>query len=108
MAKQAADNFIQNVRQGFDIKNIVQAVSSVGQLTAGFRTLGNVVKNVWSNENLSASQKLLQTLTGFGTAIPMILTSFNRLKTVTTELSGRFITFNDVQQKSTELQTIGN
>lgn len=72
--------FLENVDSQAFTRAILDVVSATGQLAAGFNSLKNVVTNVWGNENLSAGEKILQTITSLSFAIPSLVGAYNKLK----------------------------
>ena len=86
LAQQAANNYLESIKQFANVKSIVDAASAFGRLASGLNSLANL-KNIWSNQSLSSGQKLLQTMTNLGMAIPMLVSSFKTLKTVTSAWS---------------------
>jgi hypothetical protein len=59
-------------------KTAIDMVGAIGQLGSALSSLKNL-GNIWSDETLSGSDKLLQTFTALGTAIPMLLSSLKGL-----------------------------
>ena len=98
LAKQKADEFLKGTSQLATVQSFVSMASSIGQVASGLNTLKNIYKNVWTNQNLSAGERVLQTFTSMGTAIPMVVTSLIRMKTITQTLSHTLINHNTIQR----------
>ena len=103
-AKQAAQDYLKTIQQFASIKGILDGISSLGRFASALNSLANL-KNIWSNQNLSASQKFLQTLTSIGFAIPMLVTSLGKLNTITKAWSVSLLTGNKIQAAQTALTT---
>ena len=94
--------FFENVDMTSRIQNIVQMTAAVGQLASGIQTLINL-GSIWSNEDLTVGEKILQTIMALGTAIPLIITGFTTMKT---SLVGLAVSFG-VVGSAEEAATIG-
>ena len=62
----------------FDTTNIVKMVGAVGQMASVMMTIGNL-GSIWKDEDISASEKILKTVTTLGFAIPSIITSMKNI-----------------------------
>lgn len=94
--------FFENVDMTSRIQNIVQMTAAVGQLASGIQTLINL-GSIWSNEDLTVGEKILQTIMALGTAIPLIITGFTTMKT---SLVGLAVSFG-VVGSAEEVATMG-
>lgn len=79
-AGEEETKFFEDVDMTSRIQNIVQMTAAVGQLASGIQTLINL-GSIWSNEDLTVGEKILQTIMALGTAIPLIITGFTTMKT---------------------------
>lgn len=61
------------------ISSYVKATGAIGTLASSITQLKNI-GNIWNNDDLSAGEKVLQTLTALGTVIPMAVAGYNQLK----------------------------
>lgn len=86
LAKKASEEYLQKVKQFANINGIVQSTAAIGRLASALSSLSNL-KNIWSNQSLSDGQKFLQTIMNLGMAIPMLVSSISKLKTVTSAWS---------------------
>lgn len=75
------NNFIKQIDLRAKIQQSVQLVSSFGQLASAFNTIRQI-GSIWSNEDLSTGEKLLQTVTNLGFAIPMLANSIGQVNKV--------------------------
>lgn len=88
-AEQIKNNQIQ-VKAAFDelknsvdlrnaIQGTVQMIGAMGQLAS---TINNIrqLGNIWSNDDLTAGEKILQTVQNLGFAVPMLVTAITTLK----------------------------
>ena len=94
--------FFENVDMTSRIQNIVQMTAAVGQLASGIQTLINL-GSIWSNEDLTVGEKILQIIMALGTAIPLIITGFTTMKT---SLVGLAVSFG-VVGSAEEVATMG-
>ena len=98
LAKKSADDFTNSLSQTSKIQNMVNTVGALGQVASALRTLSfDNLKGIWSNQNLSDSQKLLQTFTSIGSAVPMLVAGFQKLQTTTQGLSNAFLNQSAIQ-----------
>ena len=67
------------------IKNITDLAGAVGQVSSGILALKNI-GNIWSNEDLSTGEKILQTIMSLSTALPMLVSGFTAAKAVWAKL----------------------
>ena len=72
---QGFNTYLEQFRKVFNIQNIIQTVSAFGQLASAITSIKNL-GNIWSNEDISTGDKLLQTVTNLGFALPMLVSSF--------------------------------
>lgn len=76
---------IKDIFRGIDIGSAVtkfsQVTSSVLSVVQAINTLSNL-GNIWSDETLSSGEKMLQTITAIGAAIPGVIRSIQTLSTV--------------------------
>lgn len=89
---QASKEFLQKIKEieaqsktlskGVQFKAIAKGatemVSSIGMAASGFMSLANAFK-IWENQDLSFTEKLLQTLSSVGMAAPMVISSFKNM-----------------------------
>ena len=59
--------------------SITGIVGSLGQIASSISALKNL-GNVWTDENLSGSEKMLQTITNIGFSLPMLVSAYGRYK----------------------------
>ena len=59
-------------------KNWLDLAGGITQVASAVRQLGNL-KNIWSDENLSPSQKVLQTILNLGMSLPMLYNGYTKL-----------------------------
>ena len=78
-AKRAGDSLKQNL----DFKKVTQGaingISAIGQLGSALSSIKNL-GSIWQNNDLTFADKLLQTMTNLGFAIPMVVNGFTQLK----------------------------
>ena len=85
-ATQGAKDNIDRLGQGYidtqkiaaSRKVILDTVGAVGQLASAWQSLGHIY-TIWSNKNLTDSEKLLQTITNLTFVVPMLVSSFKQL-----------------------------
>lgn len=75
------NNFINQIDLRAKIQQSVQLVSSFGQLASAFNTIRRI-GSIWSNEDLTTGEKILQTVTNLGFAIPMLVNSIGQVNKV--------------------------
>ena len=92
--------FFENVDMTSRIQNIVQMTAAVGQLASGIQTLINL-GSIWSNEDLTVGEKILQTIMALGTAIPLIITGFTTMKTSLVGLAVSFGVVGSAEEAAT-------
>ena len=96
---QSLANATQNLQKSIKFTAITTQVTSligsVGQLASAFSSLKNL-GNIWSDETLSDGDKLLQTITTLGMAIPMLISSFSGVTTGIITLTGAIVGNNTV------------
>ena len=61
------------------VGDVTDLAGGIANIVSGFQTLGNL-GNVWGDENLTAGEKLLQTFSALGFAIPQIISGYSNLK----------------------------
>lgn len=76
--QQTIDANNAKFKQLFDVTPIVKTVSALGQLAGAIRSIVNL-GSIWKNQDLSTGQKILQTITNLGMAIPMLVSSYSQL-----------------------------
>ena len=89
-AKRSFNNFLTGIELRAKIQQSIQLVSSFGQLASAITTVSRI-GSIWSNEDLSMGEKMLQTVTNLGFAIPMLVNSLSQINTafgLGTTLSG--------------------
>ena len=105
LAKKSADDFTNSLSQTSKIQNMVNTVGALGQVASALRILSfDNLKRIWSNQNLSGSQKLLQTFTSIGSAVPMLVAGFQKLQTTTQGLSNAFLNQSAIQAAKIKLE----
>ena len=92
--------FFEDVDMTSRIQNIVQMTAAVGQLASGIQTLINL-GSIWSNEDLTVGEKILQTIMALGTAIPLIITGFTTMKTSLVGLAVSFGVVGSAEEAAT-------
>ena len=103
-SEKSAKNFRNQIEQLATVRSFTQLISGIGQFAAGLRGVINLTK-VWKNENLSAGEKVLQTFTNLSMTIPMLMNSYNKLKTASLVLLGSEAKKEAAKLKTLELQT---
>ena len=83
-SQQQIENGIEKRKVAAGYTNLLSATT---QLTAGFRALYNVPK-IWDNENLSQSEKLLQTITSLTSGVGMVGNSLRSISTGVNSIAG--------------------
>lgn len=89
-AKRSFNNFLTGIELRAKIQQSIQLVSSFGQLASAITTVSRI-GSIWSNEDLNMGEKMLQTVTNLGFAIPMLVNSLSQINTafgLGTTLSG--------------------
>ena len=61
------------------VTSLTGIVGSMGQIASSISALKNL-GNIWTDENLSGSEKMLQTLTNIGFSLPMLISAYGRYK----------------------------
>lgn len=73
---------LKNLEKGFKLEDIVGKVvdttGAIMNLTSATMTLIEL-PSIWSNEDLTTGEKLLQTITSIGFALPMIVSGFKQI-----------------------------
>ena len=86
-AKRAGDSLKQNL----DFKKVTQGaingISAIGQLGSALSSIKNL-GSIWQNNDLTFADKLLQTMTNLGFAIPMVVNGFTQLKNARVAMFG--------------------
>lgn len=103
LSKQKIEEYKKSIEQFSSVKNIVDTASALGRLASGLNSLANL-KNIWSNQNLSAGQKLLQTITNLGMTVPMLVTAYQTLQKTSLALSNTMINQSAIQQAMTKVE----
>lgn len=103
-SEKSAKNFRNQIEQLATVRSFTQLISGIGQFAAGLRGVINLTK-VWKNENLSTGEKVLQTFTNLSMTIPMLMNSYNKLKTASLVLLGSEAKKEAAKLKILELQT---
>lgn len=86
---EEAETKLKELKKSFDLTKAVQDITS---LVGGVANLGNGIKtltglgNIWSNEDLTGGEKLLQTVTSLSFALPQMVSGFNKVKESFTDL----------------------
>ena len=91
LSNKTGSSAIDVARQQQQTKSIINTVGAIGQLASAWQSLANL-PSIWSNDDLTGSEKLLQTITNLSFVIPSFVSSFRQLTGITslTELSGAF------------------
>ena len=76
--QQSYTNFLNGIDLRAKIQQNLQLVSSFGQLASAMTSIGNM-GSIWSNESLSTGEKMLQTVTNLGFALPMLANSLGKI-----------------------------
>ena len=85
-AGEEADKASANLKKLEESFDLTKTVEDVTQLIGGITSLGSGIEtllglgNIWSDENLTAGEKLLQTFSALGFAIPQIISGYDKLK----------------------------
>lgn len=76
--KNSWSSFIHQIDLRSKIQQSIQLVSSFGQLASAINTISRI-GSIWSNEDLTTGEKILQTVTNLGFAIPMLANSIGQV-----------------------------
>ena len=80
------------------LNNITNIVGALGQLAASIQMVQNIGE-IWSNEDLTAGEKMLQTITNIGFLLPTVASAFSTLKVAFLE-SATGAAFNKAAQEA--------
>lgn len=73
----------EELKNSIDLRNAIQGtvqfIGALGQLASTINNLRQI-GNIWSNDDLSAGEKILQTVQNLGFTIPMLVTAIATLK----------------------------
>ena len=90
--EKEAKEFAKEIQDAFNkidltktINNIVNVVSSLGQVASSIMMIQNL-GSIWSNDDLTTGEKILQTVMNLGTALPMLITGLTSLKTAWSQI----------------------
>ena len=75
---QKQRDYLKSIVQYSNVKIFTEMTAGIGQVVSGFNSLINITK-VWQNENLSAGQKMIQTLTNLSFTLPSIVNGFTKV-----------------------------
>lgn len=67
------------------IRSVTSLVGGLGQVASGITAIKNL-GGIWTNEDLTIGEKILQTTTDLGMSLPMMISGFSALKTAFTTL----------------------
>ena len=76
--KTSWSSFLQTIELRQKIQQGVQLAASFGQLASSINTIKNI-GSIWSNDDLSGGEKLLQTVSNLGFALPMLANSIGQV-----------------------------
>jgi len=82
----ATDNYVKTLENQAGIQRIVETTAAIGQLGFAIQSVSQL-GSIWKNQDLSAGEKLLQTITSLSIAIPMVVSSFSQLSKVVAGLA---------------------
>ncbi|MDY0199335.1 MAG: phage tail tape measure protein, partial [Tenuifilaceae bacterium] len=99
--KQAWQGFIKTLDTQALTQGFTKMASGAGQLAFAFSSLSNV-GDIWSNENLSGGEKLLQTITALSFGIGSLVTGLKSVKEGYSVVSAALVKF----VATTELTTV--
>lgn len=85
-SQTAFDALMNPIQRQAVIQGFVGLAGSVGQVVTGFQSLANI-GNIWSDENLSDTEKLQQTFSNLATSAPMIIAGLSGAGTAITEVA---------------------
>ena len=74
------DAINKGARQAFDTKAVVNFAAGLGQVASGINSIKNL-GSIWSRDDLSTGQKMVQTMTNIGMTIPMLVNGLKLMKT---------------------------
>ena len=89
--KEVGDSLKSNLDLQQFIGNISNTISAVGQLATSINTLKNL-GSIWSDEDISQGEKILQTVMNLSFALPALMSSISKL----TSLMGTSATITEV------------
>lgn len=84
--KDSGDVLNTQIQDFFKTLDVSTAVEEVAKLTAGFGELSFAIStiqnigSIWSNEDLTSSEKLLQTILALGAALPTAISGFKDIQ----------------------------
>lgn len=70
----------KNVQEVSTIDSFIKMTSGIGQFTSAITTAINLIE-IWNNENLTAGEKALQTVSALATSIPLLINGIKLLYT---------------------------
>lgn len=81
LEKEALDEIDKALAQREAVKNVIDTVGAIGQLSTAIISLQNL-GSIWNNQDLSAGEKILQTFQSLGYTIPSVILAFKQLNSV--------------------------
>lgn len=73
--------FLSQINLKAKIQSVVDLAGAFGQVASAFNTVRQI-GSIWSNEDLSTGEKILQTVTNLGFALPMLASSIGQVNQV--------------------------
>lgn len=92
LQKKRADTFFESVDLSSTLTSIARTAAAVGDLIFGVQTLSNL-GNIWSDDTLTSSEKMLQTILALSSAIPMLVSGLLDFKEGMTDIGKAIKTF---------------
>lgn len=68
------EQYLKGFKNTLKIQDVLNTISAFGQLASSINTIKNL-GSIWTNDDISAGEKLLQTVTNLGFALPMLANS---------------------------------
>jgi hypothetical protein len=87
------------------LKNFTDAVGAIGRIGSGISQLKNL-GGIWNKEDVSIGDKILQTLTSIGFALPMVVSGVKNLGAALSLTGKTLSAFNGIAIAFTAVTTV--
>lgn len=78
LAEDKANDFLKATKQFANVQTFVKMTAGLGQMASGLNNIVNLTK-IWKNENLSTSEKLIQTFTNLSMTVGMLVNGYKQI-----------------------------
>ena len=101
--KKTAAQVQQQMSQGLTVSNIVQGIGALGQATSALMAFGNSIKTIF-DDSVPPAQKFFKVILSGSYAIPTLVTSIQKLNTITKAVSAATINATKIQAAKNAIQ----